>query len=180
MRDLAPTATGWLGSTTGVDPDGTAIMLARFENAAAARANSKRPEQTAWWRETEKLYAGDVEFHDCSTVMTMMEGGSDDAGFVQVIEGTVTDPDKAQALMAESEDVLKSDRPDLVGGLIALHDEDQTKFTEVAYFTSESEARAGERKEPSKAGRRLMEEEGKLLADVHYHDLEHPWLQSPH
>ncbi|HZC25534.1 MAG TPA: hypothetical protein VE287_00840, partial [Actinopolymorphaceae bacterium] len=47
MTDLAPTATGWLGSTAGVAKDGTAVAMVRFESAAAARANSERPEQSA-------------------------------------------------------------------------------------------------------------------------------------
>ncbi len=178
MKDLAPGASGWLGSTTGVAPDGTAITLARFESAAAARTNSARPEQNAWWRETQKLYA-DVEFHDCTTVMTMLEGGSDDAGFVQVMEGQVTNPDRVGAVMAQSEDVLRSDRPELIGTVLAVHDDDQSRFTEAAYFTTESEARAGERKSPSDAGRRLLQEEQSLRRDVTYFNFDHPWMRSP-
>jgi hypothetical protein len=178
MKDLAPGASGWLGSTTGVADDGTAITMVRFENAAAARANSRRQEQDAWWQETRKLYS-DVEFHDCSNVMTMLQGGSDDAGFVQVMEGTVTNPDRAGALMAQSEDVMRSDRPELIGTLLAVHDDDQTRFTEAAYFSSEPEAREGERKTPSDAGRKLRDEERKVLEDVTYVDFGHPWMRSP-
>jgi hypothetical protein len=178
MKDLAPGASGWLGSTTGVGGDGTVVTLVRFENAAAARANSQRPEQDAWWQETRKLFS-DVEFHDCSNVMTMLEGGSDDAGFVQVMEGRVTNPDRAGALMAQSEDVLRSDRPELIGTMLAVHDDDKSRFTEAAYFSSEAEAREGERKTPSAAGRRLLEEERMVLEDVTYLDFGRPWLRSP-
>ncbi len=47
--ELSPGATGWLGSTGGVTDDGTVIAVARFESEEAARANSARPEQDAWW-----------------------------------------------------------------------------------------------------------------------------------
>ena len=44
-RDVKPGAKGYLGSTSGITPDGRSITLARFESEAAARANSERPEQ---------------------------------------------------------------------------------------------------------------------------------------
>lgn len=45
MSELRPQAAGFLGSTAGVTDDGQAIVLARFESARAAQANSERPEQ---------------------------------------------------------------------------------------------------------------------------------------
>ena len=42
-QDLAPGATGWLGSTGGVTEDGRFIAAVRFESAEAARRNSERP-----------------------------------------------------------------------------------------------------------------------------------------
>ena len=57
-QELAPGATGWLGSTAGVTEDGRFIALARFASEQAARANSDRPEQDRWWAETAKLFAG--------------------------------------------------------------------------------------------------------------------------
>ena len=45
----------------------------------------------------EALFDGPVEFHDCDDVTLMMDGGSDDAGFVQVIRGKVDDADTLQA-----------------------------------------------------------------------------------
>ena len=53
VEQVAPGAVGWLGSTSGVTGDGTLIALARFESAEAARQNSDRPQQTAWWEQTE-------------------------------------------------------------------------------------------------------------------------------
>src|SRR5512134_1758692 len=81
--EIAPGATGYLGTTAGVAEDGTAIVLARFESEDAARANSDRPEQGAWWRATAEYFDGDVTFRDCRQVETSLAGCSDDAGFVQ-------------------------------------------------------------------------------------------------
>ena len=54
--------------------DGTFVALARFESEEAARRNSERSEQDQWWRETAKLYTGDVTFHDCPEVVQMGSG----------------------------------------------------------------------------------------------------------
>ncbi|MFW5899005.1 MAG: hypothetical protein ACOCUN_00905, partial [Jiangellaceae bacterium] len=47
-EDLAPGASGWLGSTAGVTSDGRFVALVRFESEEAARRNSDRPEQGRW------------------------------------------------------------------------------------------------------------------------------------
>ena len=43
IRDLAPGAAGWLGSTSGVTEDGRSITVVRFESEEDARRNSDRP-----------------------------------------------------------------------------------------------------------------------------------------
>ncbi|MGH8826627.1 MAG: hypothetical protein ACRDVZ_03295, partial [Jiangellaceae bacterium] len=60
VDDLAPGATGWLGSTAGVTEDGRFVALVRFESEEAARRNSDRPEQGAWWAETSQLFIGEA------------------------------------------------------------------------------------------------------------------------
>src|SRR5262245_26491147 len=77
VADLGPTADGWLGSTGGVTADGTAILTARFESADAARRNSDRPEQGAWWQEVHHLLDGDASFWNCDQVFLMRAGGAD-------------------------------------------------------------------------------------------------------
>jgi len=84
---LSPGATGFLGVTSGVTADGRAITIVRFESEEAARANSDRPEQGAWWAETAQLYDGDISFTESSDVEEFLGGGSDDAEFVQIPEG---------------------------------------------------------------------------------------------
>ena len=57
-REVAPGASGWLGSTAGITADGGFAAAARFESEAAALANQDRPEQRAWWTATERLLEG--------------------------------------------------------------------------------------------------------------------------
>ena len=60
--NVAPGATGWLGSTAGVTADGRSVAVVRFESEDSARQNEKRPEQDAWWSETAALFDGDPTF----------------------------------------------------------------------------------------------------------------------
>ena len=174
QQDLAPGATGFLGATAGVADDGEFIALARFESEEAARRNSDRPEQGEWWAETAKYLEGEPTFHDCTEVDTLLRGGSDDAGFVQVIQGRATDENRLRETLAQGESRLPEVRPDLIGGITARHDDGS--FTEVAYFTSETAAREGEKR---------MEQEGdgpewqSLVTDIRFIDLRDPWLYSP-
>ena len=72
--ELAPGATGFLGTTAGTTADGNFIAIVRFESEEAARANSDRPEQGEWWAATSGLYEGDVTFTDCPDVDTFGAG----------------------------------------------------------------------------------------------------------
>lgn len=139
--DVRPGAIGFLGSTMGVTPDGVAVVVARFESADAAAANSERPEQGLWWEQTAPAF-DDVAFHDCREVDLMFGGGSDDAGFVQIIEGRAIDPAAMRDMGQSMSDGLREARPDIIGGLVAWHGD--RAFTQVVYFTSEEAARAGE------------------------------------
>jgi hypothetical protein len=178
VAELAPGAPGWLGCTAGVTADGLALVLARFSSGDAARRNSERPEQHQWWMETAKLFAGDVTFHDCAEVRLLGGGGSDDAGFVQVIQGHCTDVTRAYELMDRTEPMLRESRPEVLGGEICLHG-NTGDFTQAMYFTSEAEARDGERQEPAPDVRSLFEELMSLMDGVAYFDLTDPWIVSP-
>jgi hypothetical protein len=174
--DLAPAAPGWLGATYGITDDGTLVAVVRFESKETAQRNSVRPEQQAWWPELERCFAGPVTFHDCDDVMLLLSGGSDQAGFVQVIQGRVRDRDRMHALAAQSGDVVAKVRPDVIGATIAV---DETGFfTETVAFTSEQQARAAEQQELPADAARLLAEEMSLLDDVRYLDLHEPWFTS--
>ena len=142
-EQLMPGAAGFLGSTMGVTPDGTGVVIARFDSETSARANSERPEQGAWWADTEKVFDGAVEFIDCPDCDTIMGGGSDDAHFVQLIECRVKDRDAMRAAGREMERRMRETRPDILGGVMGWKDEHEC--VQVMYFDDEAHARAGER-----------------------------------
>src|SRR5689334_2659917 len=115
--EVGPGAVGWLGTTAGVTADGRLIALARFESEEAARRNSDRPEQGAWWDGMAALFDGEPEFHDSSSVTVDTPGDPAKAGFVQVMQGRVTDPVKAQELMAADDVDMTSYRPEILGSV---------------------------------------------------------------
>jgi hypothetical protein len=169
LEELSTGAHGWLGSTAGISDDGRFVASVRFESHEAAQRNSNRSEQTQWWNEFSK-YLDTPRFRDCALVDEYKGGGSDDAGFVQVIEGRVLDPQHYREAVRS---VAGTPRDDVIGGVIAW---DGSHFTEVVYFTSEEEAREGER---SSAQEVAIEKVWPLTQDLEYFDLRAPWLASP-
>jgi hypothetical protein len=177
-QELAPAATGWLGSTAGVTEDGRFIALARFESEEAARRNSDRPEQDRWWAETSQLLTGEATFKDSSDVTLDLAGNPDDAGFVQVIQGRGSDPDRARELMGQDSSAWAAFRPEIIGSVAVGHE--GGAYTMAMYFTSEAAAREGERKEPPPELRAQMEEMAALsVGEPEFFDLKQPLLYSP-
>jgi hypothetical protein len=180
LTELGPSATGWLGSTGGVTDDGTLVLLARFESEELAAANSDRPEQGAWWAETEKIFDGEPTFKDSSMVRVDTPGDPDQAGFVQIMQGQVSegDAERAGELMFGDDVDLSGFRPDILGRLLAGHDGGE--WTMAIYFTSEEEARAGEQKDPPPEMQQRMDEMQSLAGGPPtFYDLRDPWLDSP-
>jgi hypothetical protein len=179
VKDLASGATGWLGSTTGVTDDGTLIAVARFDTVENARRNSDRPEQGQWWAETEQLFDGEVTFDDSAEVDDYVVGDPDTAGFVQVMQGRVSDLARARALMQRRPDNFKQIRPDILATLNLAHQDG--RWTSVAYFTSEAEARERESQERPPEFVEMMKEMASLsIGNTTYYDLRHVWFHSPH
>ena len=100
MAELQPGAVGWLGSTIGVTDDGQALAVARFESAEAAGRNAQRPEQTAWWEATQRLFDGDVTFQDSEDVTVEMAGIPTGPASSRSWRGQVTDFARAKEIMA--------------------------------------------------------------------------------
>lgn len=144
--DVRPDARGWLGLTLGVTDDNTLVNIVRFESEEAARENSDRPEQHQWWTEASKIFTEQPTFYDCTDVEEWLGGGSDDAGFVQVIQGRLHDAERFKQVNRELETSVARYRPEIIGGTLALTDDGQC--IETVYFTSEEAAREGERKAP--------------------------------
>ena len=172
-EELEPGADGWLGGTYGFTDDDHFVAVVRFEDRAAAMANGARPEQDAWAADMTALFDGPVEYHDCDDVTLMMDGGSDAAGFVQVIRGKVEDPSRLKALMTADPTDLHRMRPEIIGATLAV--EPDGTFTETIAFTDEASARQGEQVEPPADVRRELDY---AMQGATFYDLHHPWFGS--
>ncbi|MGH3457791.1 hypothetical protein [Aeromicrobium sp.] len=161
---------GFLGGTYGFTDDDTFIGVVRFESKEKAMANSARPETDAMAQRMAALMDGPPTFYDCDDVTVWLEGGSDDAGFVQIIQGRTDDVDGLKAAMTDDSDDLRQQRPDVIGGTMGITD-DGTFINTVA-FTDEASAREGEKNTDP------PEEFQTLMSDVRYYDLRDPWFAS--
>ena len=177
QTDLRPGAKGYLGVTSGVTDDKRFVTLVRFENEKDAIANSERPEQGKWFAELSENIT-DVTFHSCNRVETLFGGGNDDATFIQVMQGRIKDRAKADAMFSHASDaekMLQAVRPDVIGEIIAIHDDGDT-YTDVVYFSSEGEARTNEAKAMPEDAQAMIAEMDAALEVTEYLDLKRIWL----
>ncbi|MGN6161614.1 MAG: hypothetical protein ACTHOG_07905, partial [Marmoricola sp.] len=105
-------------------------------------------------------------------VTLLLDGGSDQAGFVQVIRGCAGDPARLKAMVADSA-MIQENRPDILGATLAL--EPDGAFTETIAFTSEADARAGEQKEPPAEIRDVLQD---VMQGATFYDLRDPWFDT--
>jgi hypothetical protein len=180
LEELAPGAPGWLGSTAGVNENGTCFVAARFASVEDAGRNSDRPEQGAWWGELVEHFDETPAVSDCSTVEMWRGGGRDDAGFVQVMIADVLDGDALRAAVTGALDAGDDgSRPDVIGAVLAVADDDSTAYM-IVYFASEEAARAGEAEDETSMGDDPAW--GPIVAalgEPRFLDLRDPWLASP-
>jgi hypothetical protein len=169
--EIKPGAHGYLGSTGGVTPDGRGITMVRFDSEADAQANSDRAEQGAWWNEASKAFGDDVTFHNCTEVESILGGGNNAAGFVQVLQGRTNNQEQMRATGREIQDQLHAVRPDILGVVVAFHGDGG--FTQAIYFSSEEAARAGEKamQDKPELGDRLR---ATIEGDLTFFDLKEP------
>ncbi len=178
LDELAPGATGWLGSTTGVTDDGMMVGVVRFDTEENARRNAERPEHKQWWAQCERVFDGEVTFDDSIDVDDYMVGDPDTAGFVQVMQGRVSDVERAWAISRRRPDNMSQLRPDILATLTVSHDDG--RWTSVAYFTSEEEARRGESQEPPPEFIEVQKElQSITIGDITFYDLRQVWPSSP-
>jgi hypothetical protein len=178
QRLLAADADGWLGSTTGITDDGWSITVVRFASEAQARHNSDRPEQREWWRDAAQHLAR-VAVHDAPKVHTYRDGGSDQAGFVQVIQGHTDDLEGMAGLVRDREEVLAREAPHILGMTLAEHADRPGDFTQVMYFASEQDARRFAQEPPAEADEPVLEQLRILGTNSRCFDLRDPQLLSP-
>lgn len=175
-QNLKPGSVGNLGATGGITEDGEFFIAARFESEAAAQKNSDRPEQGEWAAELMQYIEGEPSFINYDNVDLYRGGGSDDAGFVQVMQGKTNNPEKAAELDKRMEEAMGDDiRPDLIGGVAGKHDDGS--FTSINYFTSEAEARKAESEGSAEFAEQMKEWES-IIVEMRYIDLKDPWFQS--
>jgi hypothetical protein len=178
QRQLAADADGWLGSTTGITDDGWSITVIRFASEAQARRNSDRPEQREWWRDASQHLAR-VDLHDAPKVHTYRDGGSDQAGFVQVFQGHTDDLEQIVNLGRVQKEVLARDARHILGMTVAEHADQPGDFTQTVYFTSEQDARRFAQEPPAEAEEPVLEQLRSLMATSRCFDLRDPQMLSP-
>ena len=173
QEDVRPKAIGYLGVTAGVGAGGKAFTIVRFQDEASARANSELPEQSAWFeKHLATAYDSPPTFTESSDVEEFMGGGSNDAGFVQVMKSKNVDRAKLEE-MDKTFEKFAGERPDILGGLRAWTGADSC--VDVMYFTSEADARKGEQAEMPDELKAAMESFGEM--DVEFLDLPDPQLR---
>jgi hypothetical protein len=164
---------GWLGGTYGFTDDGRFVGVVRFESAEACeRLWDDEASKTGWTAAQE--VCEDIEMHESGDVTMMLEGGSDRAGFVQVMRGHVGDPERFRHLASdEMTSMLHQARPEVIGGTLMV--EPDGSFTETIAFTDEDSARKGESSAMPDEVRSDLEA---AFADIEYLDLHRPWFAS--
>ena len=104
----------------------------------------------------------------------MRHGDAQQARFVQVMEGHVTDRVRAERLQDKMEPLLSSMRPDLLGTTTAYFDDGA--YASLAYFSDEQEARRNEQASVPDAVAGQLAEWDRLLPVEEYIDLTRPVL----
>jgi hypothetical protein len=93
------------------------------------------------------------------------------------MQGRTSDPRRARELMSQDPETWAAFRPDVLASVEVQHDDGS--YTMVLYFTSEAEAREGERKELPLELRATMEEMDKLsIGEPEFFDLEQPVIRT--
>jgi hypothetical protein len=163
---------GWLGGTYGFTDDGTFVGVVRYDSAAACDRLSAAEESAICWAAAQQLCEGRLELHQSEDVTMMMEGGSDAAGFVQVMHGHIRNPATLRHLVSDEMTTrLHQQRPEILGATLAV--EPDGSFTQTIAFTDEASARRGEQQEMPEEVRRELES---AFADIEYIDLHRPWF----
>jgi hypothetical protein len=173
-EELRPSAPGYLGSTAGIAADGRFVAVVRFASGADAAANSSRREQGEWWSATERCLDGSATFADSEDVTFLLGGGSDEAGFVQILRGTETDRGELEEFDTLFEKHARVWRPEFLGGTRAWTGSDS--YIEAVYFTSEAAARSGESSEPPAELAARMGDFEAIMSSVVFTNLMTPWI----
>lgn len=172
----APTA-GTSDITAGVTEDGRFIAVTSFESEESAQvaqpAQSARAADGDW----RGVLDGEVTVRSSSRTHLFASGERSRARFVQIVQGQVTDLAEARRHLASLHEALAARLPCLLGTLTVEHDDE--RFTRVLYYSTEEEARAGERDMPASVRRRDEPARRLLVGPPEFLDLRDPWLLPP-
>lgn len=88
-----------------------------------------------------EAFDGEVIFHDYRDVDTALAGGSDEAGFVQVIQERAKNQEEMRRRLSQLQQLHES-RPEILGMFTGRHGDGG--FPEAVYFASAESARQAE------------------------------------
>jgi hypothetical protein len=173
VRDLSP-GVGLAAITAGTTHDGEFIAVLQFDSEDAARANSDRRKQDRWWADICAVLDGEVTVRNGMRTEVFLAGDLRRAEFVQVVQGRVSNRDRAREHLHSLQETLKVHLPALLGTVtIEL---EASRFTRALYFSTENEARAGEVEMPPELRTRDQEARQLIVGPVKFLDLREPWL----
>jgi hypothetical protein len=178
-HELGSTSIGWLGCTSGVTEEGIFFSAERFESEQKAMLEGGRPGRRRWWSEMSRNLTGEATFVNCRDVEVYAPDPTaiDKAGYVQIVQGRVTDSTLMRTLLRSMSKEMILDRQDLLGSTLALHPDDG--YTHILYFTSEDDALAAEIRETPPRIKSIMDTIYELhVTAPRYHLLTAPWVHS--
>jgi len=176
-RHVSPGATGWVRTIAGVTHHGTFIALLQFDSENAVGINSGRPEQDRWWTEMRGLLDGGVTVENGVRTEAFLAGDPDRAGFVQVVQGRVSDMARAREHLHAMQKLWSLHLTALLGTVtIELSG---GRFSRALCWSTELEARAGALETPPEVRARNQAARQQLLVgQPESLDLQEPWLYS--
>lgn len=175
QEKLAPLAGGWVSSVAGITDSAEFVSIVRYEYEATARIQDRKREQIAWWNELRDALDGEPRIWEARDSDVLLAGG-DDAGFVQVIQGTAPDTERMRSVNLGMEALLLRHRPDIIGSEIVWHPDGM--FTKIAYFSTLDAARMWESREFPGGVKALFEELMGLIEGIEFLNIEDPWIDA--
>jgi hypothetical protein len=89
-----------------------------------------------------------------------------------VITGRVSDFGRVRAVLDGFGDRIREHRPEIIGGTAGA--DADGRYVQTVYFTSEADARTGERREPPADLETSMSELAEAITELRYLDLHEP------
>jgi len=174
VGNVSPGAVGLVGGTAGATQDGEFIAVLQFDTEEAALVHTDRRKQDRGFVDLCAALDGEVTVRDGVRTEVFLAGDVRQADFVQVVQGRVSDLDRARECLHALQEVLKVHLPALLGSVTVEHG--AGRFTRVLHFSTEDEARAGERQMPPGIRERDQEARQWIVGPVEFLDLREPWL----